>query len=403
MLNIDLIRKNPELVKKAVSEKNADVDVDNLLATDVKRRDLVSRVETLRQERNQAADVRDIERGKKIKQDLEKAEKELSGVQESFTNLMLRVPNIPAEGVPEGDESHNRILRREGTPRQFTFAPKDHLELGEKLGIIDIERAAKVSGTRFAYLKNEGAILEIALVCFALDKLVKEGFSPIIPPVLIKQEIIQDLGYQNDYYLISETANPLYLVGTGEHSVVPMHKDEVLDDTRKYAAFSPCFRRESGSYGKDTRGILRVHQFEKVEMVAFVRPADDLEIRTKLLQLAENIVLDLGLPYQLVKLATGDLSFPAAETVDIETWIPSQNKYRETHSISTTTDFQARRLNTKIKSDGKTDYAHILNGTAIAIGRMIIAILENYQEEDGSVKIPEILVPYTGFSQIKPK
>ncbi|OGE23554.1 serine--tRNA ligase, partial [Candidatus Daviesbacteria bacterium RIFCSPHIGHO2_01_FULL_38_8] len=279
----------------------------------------------------------------------------------------------------------------------------------------------KVSGSRFYYLKNEGVLLELALLQYALKKLMAEGFSPIFPPALIKQDITQGLGYwaggnHNNYYLVQdfeevekgvENPNPLYLIGTAEHALVPMHKDEVFKEEalpKKYVGFSPSFRREAGTYGKDTRGILRVHQFNKVEMVAFVRVEDDQETRKHLLNLAESFMQDLRLPYQVVQLASGDTSFPAAETIDIETWLPGQDKYRETHSISTTTDFQARRLNIKYKDQsGQMKFVYILNGTAFAIGRTLIAILENYQQEDGSVKVPEVLIPYTGFDVIKPK
>ena len=323
--------------------------------------------------------------------------------------MLYRVPNPPLEDVPVGDETHNKVLKIVGELPKFKFTPKDHVEIGEDLGIIDIPRAAKVSGTRFAYLKGDGVLLELALVNYAFRKLSQKGFVPVLPPAMIKQEITEGLGYwqaggNENYYLVrnadvyaDEEGLGLYLIGTGEHSVVPMHKDEVFEASdlpKKYAAFSPCFRLEAGSYGKDTHGILRVHQFDKVEMVAFVKGEDDEKVRGEMLTLVEEIMGDLKLPYQVVKLASGDLSFPAAQTTDIETWIPSQEKYRETHSISTTTDFQAKRLNIKYAQGANKDFVHILNGTAIALGRTIIAILENYQQEDGSVAVPEVLREY---------
>jgi seryl-tRNA synthetase len=260
-------------------------------------------------------------------------------------------------------------------------------------------------------------LLELALVSYAMKKLVMDGFTPIIPPVLIKKQITEGLGYWQaensaNYYEVKDfegdQPNELYLVGTGEHSVVPMHSNEILEGAKlpmRYAAFSPCFRREAGAAGRDTHGILRVHQFEKVEMVSMVTPDQDETERKKILTVAETILQDLKLPYQVVQLAAGDLSTPAAETIDLETWMPSQNKYRETHSISTTTDFQARRLKIRYKNkpDEPTAFVHILNGTAVALGRTIIAILENNQKEDGSITIPEVLQPYTGFSEIKKK
>ncbi|MBI4058895.1 serine--tRNA ligase [Candidatus Microgenomates bacterium] len=427
MLDINYIRENPEKVKKGISAKGCDIKlVDQTLMADKQYRELLQEVEELRAQRNQAAKNKDIEKGKLIKAQLGKKEEALAIIEQEFNNLLTSLPNLPAEGVPEGDESKNEVLRTVGEPKKLNFKVRDHVELGEMLDIIDIERAAKVSGSRFGYLKNEGVMLELALVNFAMETLVKEGFSPVIPPALIKKEITEGLGYwqgggNENYYLVmdlEENEQGLYLVGTGEHAVVPMLQGETLEARelpKKYAAFSPCFRREAGSYGKDTKGILRVHQFDKVEMVAFVKPDDDEVERRKLLAISEGFMQALGLPYQVVKLASGDLSIPAAETIDIETWIPSQDKYRETHSISTTGDFQARRLNIKYLPAGadkpaqagtnanEKKYVHILNGTALAIGRTIIAILENYQQEDGSVKIPQVLQKYTGFAEIRPR
>ena len=298
-------------------------------------------------------------------------------------------------------------------PTKFTFIPKDHVVLGEALDLIDIKRAAKVSGTRFAYLKNEGALLEFALVQLVLEVLTSEGFTPIIPPVLIHKEITEGLGYwqaggNEDYYNLNdpEEKKELYLVGTAEHSIVPMHKDEIFQKKelpKRYVGFSSAFRREAGSYGKDTRGILRVHQFDKVEMVSFVTEEDDDKEHEYLLSLEEKLFQLLEIPYQVVKMCTGDLGFPIARKYDIEAWMPGQGKYREVTSTSTTTDFQARRLNIKYQDGNEKKYSHILNGTAFAIGRTIIAILENYQQEDGSVVVPEALRKYVGKSVIKPK
>lgn len=421
MIDIQLIRENPERVKKGVVAKGYDGGlVDKVLGFDRERRELLQEVENLRAERNKAAKEKNIEKGKLVKTQLTKKEPQLKEIEGEFEEAMLKIPNLPLDGVPAGDESKNQVLRKNGDPSKFDFKPRDHVELGEMLDIIDIPRAAKISGSRFSFLINEGALLEFALVQFAMETLVKEGFSPVIPPALIKQEITESLGYwhgggNENYYLVSNyevegpekgQPLPLYLVGTGEHSVVPIHKDEIFNEKdlpKKYVAFSPCFRREAGSYGKDTKGIFRVHQFDKVEMVAFIKPEDDEKERRSLLVHAEGFMKALELPYQVVQLASGDLAFPTAETIDIETWIPSQNIYRETHSISTTTDFQARRLNIKYQKDGKTEFVYILNGTAFAIGRTIIAILENFQAKDGSVKIPKVLQKYTGFSEIKPK
>ena len=427
MLDIKFIRGNAEAVQKGIKSKGSDIDVKHILEIDNQQREFSLSVQKLREERNVVSREKDIEKGKKIKEKLEKEEHELRSLEERLRELLLKIPNLPLKHVPIGEDSKNEVIKKVGEVKKFDFEPRDHLTLGESLDIIDVVRAAKVSGSRFGYLKNEGVLLEFALIQFVVEKLTQEGFTPLIPPVLIRREITDGLGYwqaggNENYYFVRDyelsedeqvKSLDLYLSGTGEHSTVPMHKDEVFaekDLPKRYVIFSSCFRREAGTYGKDKRGIFRVHQFDKVEMVSFVKPEDDRKEREKLLFLVEKMMQDLGLPYQLVRLASGDLGFPSAETVDIETWIPSQKKYRETHSISTTTDFQARRLNIKFQEGNEKKFVHILNGTAFAIGRTIIAILENYQEKDGSVIIPKILQKYLpagrqviGKTVIKPK
>lgn len=409
MIDLKTIRENKDAVERELSKKAFDFNLDHFLKIDETRTKLIQEVEELRSLRNAASAERNVEKGQEIKAKLDKLEPALAAIEEEFIHEYYKLPNPPLADVPVGDETKNEILRQVAKPKKFEFLVKNHLEIGESLDIIDIMRAAKVSGTRFAYLKGDGALLELAIVNFALKKLVSEGFTPIFPPALIKQEMTTGLGYwqvgaNENYYSVSDHAmdgatrdTQLYLVGTGEHSIVPMHSGEVLAESelpKKYAAFSPCFRRESGSYGRDTQGILRVHQFDKVEMVEFVRPEDDEKERRNMLKIVEGLMQDLELPYQVVKLATGDLGFPSAETIDIETWIPSQEKYRETHSVSTTTHFQSKRLNIKYQSGDKKNYVHILNGTAFAIGRIIIAILENYQQADGTVEVPQVLREY---------
>lgn len=420
MLDIKFIRENQEAVQKGVRNRGSDIDIEHIIEIDSKYKGLSLSVQKLREERNKAAKEKNIEKGKRIKERLEREEHEMRALGERLKELLLKIPNLPLKEVPIGDESKNEVIKKVGNIKKFDFEPQDHLAIGELLDIIDIARAAKVSGSRFDYLKNEGVFLEFGLVQFAMEKLRNEGFIPLVPPVLIKKEITEGLGYwqaggNENYYFVRDYelsedeqvhSLDLYLVGTGEHSAVPMHKDEIFSEKdlpKRYAIFSSCFRREAGTYGKDTRGIFRVHQFDKIEMVSFVKPEDDRREREKLLSLVENMMQDLDLPYQLVRLAAGDLSFPAAETIDLETWIPSQKKYRETHSISTTTDFQARRFNIKFQQGGEKKYVHILNGTAFAIGRTIISILENYQEKDGSVIIPKVLQKYVGKTTIKPK
>ncbi len=422
MLDIKYIKENTEEVKEGLKKRLfAKIDlVDEVVSLDDKWRKLLAEVEELRARKNKAAREKNIEEGKKVKTELANNEKELSELGKKLKEVLYSIPNIPDPDIPKGPEENKKIVRKVGEPSNFTFTPKDHLELGTSLGIIDTERASKVSGSRFAYLKGDGALLELALINFAMEKLVKAGFIPIFPPMLIRKEITDQLGYWhgsgngNYYYVLDfvegeggkELENPLYLVGTGEHSTVPMHSDEIFEEKslpQKYVAFSSCFRREAGTYGKDTRGILRVHQFDKVEMVVYCRPEEDEELLRKMLSYSEGLMKDLGLPFQIVELVAGDIGFPTSKTYDIETWMPGQNKYRETHSISTTTDYQARRLNIRYKTKEGSKYVHILNGTAFAIGRTIIAILENFQNEDGSVNIPKVLQKWMGKEKISVK
>ncbi len=416
MIDTKLIRENPELVQKGAKNKGVDIDIQKVLQLDKEYREVQARVQDLREERNKfnsqikgKPSDEQIEKGKEIKKKLEKEEDELGGLEKELKTLLLQIPNPPKQDVKVGkDESENEVLRTYKEPTKFTFSPKDHLELGESLDIIDVVRASKVSGSRFYYLKNEGALLEFALQQFAFETLIKEGFIPVIPPVLIKKDIMKGLGYmehggEEDMFVFEK--DQLVLVGTSEQSIVPMHKDEIFNEKdlpRRYVGFSTCFRREAGTYGKDTKGILRSHQFDKVEMVSYVKQGEDDKEHEYLLSIEEKFLQVLDLPYQVVKMCTGDLGFPAARKYDIEVWIPSQNKYRELTSTSTTTDFQARRLNIKYRDKGQVHFVNILNGTAFST-RPIIAILENYQQEDGSVVVPEVLRKYTGFEKIEKK
>jgi len=414
MFDIKFIRENPSLVQKAAKDKGYDVDINHLLEIDSKHRELSIAVQKLREERNKFSKEQNIEEGRRVKNELEIKEHALKSVEEELHEWLLKIPNLPKADVKVGkDQSENEVIRKHMLPSPFSFTPKDHLELGEGLDIIDVKRAAKVSGTRFGYLKNEGALLEFALVQLALEVLTKEGFIPIIPPVLIKTETMKGLGYMEhgaDEDIFSVPKDDLVLVGTAEHSIVSMHKDEILnkkDLPKRYVGFSTAFRREAGSYGKDTRGIIRVHQFDKVEMVSYVLEEDDDKEHEYLLSLEEKLFQLLKIPYQVVKMCTGDLGFVQARKYDIEAYMPSQKNYREVTSVSTITDFQGRRLNIKYQdgppAGGEKKYVHILNGTAFAIGRTLISILENYQQEDGSVIVPEALRKYVGFSKIVPK
>ncbi|HJX45622.1 MAG TPA: serine--tRNA ligase [Patescibacteria group bacterium] len=420
MLDINFIKENPEKVKEGLKRRLfKDIDlVDDVISLYEEKKILQVDVEKLRGQKNKAADAKNIEEGKKIKLELTSKESKLTELENKLEDVLSGIPNLPDEDIPQGPEENKKYIKKVGDPKKFDFKPKDHLDLGTSLGIMDVERAAKISGSRFAYLKGDGVLLEFALVNFALEKLIKESFTPILPPMLIKKEITDGLGYwsgggnENYYYVLDydkdeggkELENPLYLVGTGEHSIVPMHKGEILEEKelpKKYVAFSSCFRREAGSYGKETRGIFRVHQFDKVEMVVFSKPEESEKVLKQMLIISEDLMQELGLPYQVVELAAGDIGFPSVKTYDIETWMPGQGNYRETHSISTTTDYQARRLNIKYKGNQGNIFIHILNGTALAIGRTIIAILENYQNSDGSITIPEVLRKWMGKDLIK--
>ncbi|MEX0869904.1 MAG: serine--tRNA ligase [Candidatus Spechtbacterales bacterium] len=420
MLDTGYIRENPDKVKEGAKNKGVDVDVAKVLDLDERYREVLQSVESLRAQKNEVSqkisqntDSKEKEKAIKeaegIKKELKKQEGILKEVKYELDELLLLIPNMPFDDVPVGkDDTENVVARKEGNLPEFDFEPKSYLEIAEQHDLIDIERAAKISGTRFGYLKNEAALLEFALVRLALDMLSKEGFTPIIPPVLVRPEFMEKLGYlaqgeEDEIYHVKK--DDMFLVGTSEQSVVPYFANETLAEDelpKRFVAFSSCFRREAGSYGKDTKGILRVHQFDKVEMVSFAHPDKSREEHKFLLSLQEKLTQALGLPYQVIDICTGDTGFPMAQKFDIETWIPSEQKYRETHSTSNATDFQARRLNTRYKTkDGaSTEFVHILNGTAYAIGRILIALLENHQQADGSVHIPKALQKYVGFDKI---
>jgi seryl-tRNA synthetase len=342
------------------------------------------------------------------KEKLKKIEDEIDELEKNLEEKLSLVPNLKSPDVPLGkDENDNVVLRTWGEIPKFDFPPKDHVELGEIYDLIDIERAGKVAGSRFYYLKNSAVLLEFALINFAYDLLLKEGFIPIIPPVFIKEEHYRGMGRLNSlqreerYYLPQDD---LYLVGSAEHTIGPYFANEILDEKdlpKRFLGFSTCFRREAGSYGKDVRGILRTHQFDKVEMFSFTLPEESEKEHEFLLSLQEKIMQELKLPYRVVLICSGDLGFTDYKQYDIETWLPGQNKYRETHSCSNTTDFQARGINARVRrKNGKIEYLHMLNATAIAIGRIIIAILENYQRKD-YIEVPEVLRKYLKFDVIK--
>ena len=422
MLDIKFIRQNPDLVKKALSDRQFQFNVDLLLEVDEKRRQTLQALEDTRAKKNKASkeiaskkdekekakiilEMRELDKGS------DRMNKSLKRLEKKFNYLMMQLPNIPSDGVPVGkDERDNVVLKEVGEKPRFGFKFRDYLELTEKLDLIDMKRAAKTSGTRFAFLKKEAPLLELALVNFAFDNLTKQGFIPVFPPVMIKSEMAQGMGYleqtdDGEAYILPK--DNLVLIGTSEQSLGTMHAKELFkeqDLPRRYVAFSPCFRREAGSYGKDTKGIFRVHQFDKIEMFSFTKPEESRKEHQFLLGIGEQLMSALKIPYRVVQLCTGELGRPCAITFDIESWFPGENRYRETHSFSNCTDFQARRLNIRyLAKGGKLNFVYTLNGTALAIPRILIAIIENYQQKDGSILVPEILKKYTKFKEIPQK
>jgi len=420
MIDIKLLRENPKAIEEASRAKKVEINVSHILQIDQSYRDLLIEVQELREKRNKYAKAastpnpteraKAIEDGTLIKNDLEKKEHALTSLKDELDSLLLAIPNpIKPDVIVGRDETENKVIKSFKEPTKFSFTPKDHMELGETLDIIDVKQAALVSGSRFNYLKGDGALLESALRQFAFDTLLSEGFIPVTPPVLIKKEVMDALGYTamgeaEDIFDLNKDG--LYLVGTSEQSVVPLHMNDTLrieDLPRRYVSYSTCFRREAGSYGKDTKGIFRVHQFNKVEMVSFVAEGDDDREHEYMLSLEEKFFQALDIPYQILSICSGDLGFNAARKYDVEAWIPSQEKYREVTSTSTVTDFQSRRLNMRYSDGGEKKYLSVLNGTAFSMNRPIIAILENYQQEDGSVVIPEVLRKYMGKDKITKK
>ena len=406
MLDPNVIRENPESVKKGLSSRGMDPTlVDGFLRADSTWRELTSKIEGLRARKNKLGKD-DQEKARKIKEEARELEAQLKPLEEQREAALLLIPNTPEERVPVGkDESGNVVLRGVGKVPKFKFEPKDYLTLAG--AGIDIERAGKVSGSRFGYILGDLPLLEFALVRLVFEKLSKHGFVPIVPPVLIKPEPMIGMGKNKfiadgDAFFIEK--DNLYLVGTAEDTIGSLYMGETLDEKvlpLRFAGFSTAFRREAGSYGKDTKGILRVHQFDKVEMFSFTKPEDSVRENDFLLKMQEEIMQSLKLPYRVVHIVTGDMGFSASNQFDVETWMPSENKYRETHSCSNTTDFQSRGLGIKYKNGKGGGYEHTLNATGVAIGRMLIAILENNQNSKGKVAIPKVLQKYVGKKEIE--
>ena len=403
MIDFKDLKKNLSVWRKGIKHKGAKVDLDKILKHYKEYVALLSEVEQLRSKRNEISKQKNIAAGKKIKKKLDKLGSKLTKAKEDLESMAYEIPNLPDPKTPAGGEENNRVIEKVGKIKAIKN-PKDHIELGKSLDIIDIERGVKTSGSRFYFLKNQAVELEFALVRWVFDLLKKNKFELLVTPQLIQKKVIAAGGYlgqaEGEVY---KTQDDLYLIGTSEQSMLGYHVDEIIEVPKRYAAFSTCFRREAGSYGKDVKGIIRTHQFDKIEMFSYVNPKDSVKEHEFLVGIEEKILKDLGIPYQKVLVAAGDLGMSAAKKIDLESWIPSQKRYRETHSCSVCTDWQARHANIRFKDGKKTEYVYTLNGTAIAIGRLLVALLENHQQPNGSVKIPKVLHSYLDFKQIEAK
>jgi seryl-tRNA synthetase len=423
MLDPRLLKENPQAVREMLEKRNmADFPLDSLVGLDRRRRELIVETQELRQKKNVLSEA--IAGKKKAKQDtsselnqmkeissrLGKAEEEMTNVEEQFRHQIMLLPNMLHESVPVGkDEKGNVVVRQSGTPRRFDFKPKDHIDIATALDLIDIERAVKISGARFYFLKNELVKMNQALVQFALDFLLERGYSLVQPPYLIRKEPMSGaviLGdFQDVIYKIE--GEDLYMIGTSEHAIASMHMNEILEGKKlpiKYAGFSSCFRKEAGAHGKDMKGIFRVHQFEKVEQFVYCRPEDSWKEHERMLVLAEEFFAKLGIPYRVMLLSSGDTGKISAKTYDIEAWMAGQNAYREIVSCSNCLDYQARRLGVRFRdrTNEETRLAHTLNSTLVATERTLVAILENYQTANGTVQVPEVLQKYmTGIKELR--
>jgi seryl-tRNA synthetase len=421
VLDVKAIREDPEPFRSALARRKLADAVDEILTADERRRSLTTRVEELRAEQNRASKAigraRDEEKRALIAQvgevsaELKELEPQLSEADRELEGLLARVPNVPHVSAPDGFTDEDAVeIRRHGEPPTFDFEPRDHVALGELLGVLDTERAVRASGSRFVYLLGDLVHVQFALVRHAMDVLTGKGFTPVIPPVLVRDEAMYGTGFlpTDEVNLYVTREDELYLVGTSEVPLAAFRMGEIIEEPElplRYAGYSTCFRREAGTYGKDMSGMFRVHQFDKVEMFSFTLPEDSWDEHESMVSVEEEIVQRLGLPYRVVNIAAGDLGGAAAKKYDIEVWLPSQGRYRELTSCSNCTDYQARRLQTRVRrADGRIEILHTLNGTATAIGRTLIAILENHQRADGSVALPGALHPYlpVGLRELRP-
>ncbi|PIR93033.1 serine--tRNA ligase [Candidatus Falkowbacteria bacterium CG10_big_fil_rev_8_21_14_0_10_43_10] len=419
MLDIKFIRENTKLVKEAAKNKNIKVDIGELLKLDEEKREAQTKIDNLRAQRNELASAakggkpiaKQIAKGKNLKEEIAKLEREIENVNVKYTEILERVPNLHHPDAPIGkDDNDNKEVEIVGKPTKFNFEPKNHLELGKSLDLLDFETAAEVSGNGFYYLKNELALLEFALVQFVLEKLVKKGFIPFSTPDLARGFAMKGTGYNprgNEDQIYEIKGEDLSLIATAEITLGSYLANKILakkDLPIKYVGFSHCFRKEGGAYGKESRGLYRVHQFSKVEMFIFSAPEQSDDLLEEMKEIEKEIYGELKIPFRVLNICTGDLGAPAYRKYDLEAWLPMKNNWGEITSCSNCTDFQSRRLNIKYKdNDGKTKLVHTLNGTAMAFTRVPIAILENFQQADGSVKIPKVLKKYMPSLVITPK
>jgi seryl-tRNA synthetase len=410
VLDLKAIREDPGPLRRALARRGVGEELDRALELDEVRRGLTVRVEALRADQNRgsrevaAASKEErtalIERLRSVSEELKALEPELTRVEEDLFSVAARLPNLPDDSVPDGvSDEDNQVVSAWGQPTSFDFEPKDHLELGEALGVVDAERGARTSGSRFAYLMGPAVRIQFALVQHALAFSGERGFTPVVPPVLVREEAMFGTGFlpTDEAQIYRTRDDDLYLVGTSEVPLAALHAGEIMDPgglPKRYLGYSTCFRREAGTYGKDTRGIFRVHQFDKVEMFSFVEPDDSAAEHDRLLGWEEEFVRSLGIPYRVVNVCTGELGASAAKKYDIEAWLPGQGRYREITSASNTTDYQARRMECRVRLADGNRPLHTLNGTLCAIGRTLVALLENGQRADGSVDLPEVLWPY---------
>jgi seryl-tRNA synthetase len=416
MIDTAILRADPDALRRSLARRGLDVDVDGLITLEESLRRTRQRTEEIRAAQKELgkiiAGLGGDEREKAIAAAATKAEEhkrmevEVAELESQFNATWAKVPNLVDASAAEGHTDADAVeVRKVGEPHAFSFPPLDSATLGERLGIIDMGRGAKVSGSRFGYLRGAAVLLEFGLVRFAFDRLIAQGFTPMVTPVLVKEEALYGTGFfpGDREQVYSVAADDLYLIGTSEVALAAYHTDEILNEADlpiRYAGFSSCFRREAGSYGKDTTGLFRVHQFDKVEMFSFCRPEDSPAEHERLLAIEESLMQALEFPYRVVNIAAGDLGSSATKKFDIEAWFPTQSTYREVTSTSNTTDYQSRRLRIRYKSKAGNRLVHTLNGTAVAVGRTILAILENHQQADGSVRIPTALQPYVGFDAI---